>query len=88
MPSFADLVIHKNLQAIEYEQLLAKGYLNVRIELSLDHLREFQSLYRVGDIFTFHAPSAADVKAVITSIDTGRPFGINYRIYIGFTLLV
>ena len=88
MPSFEDLVISKNLQAIEYEQLLAKGYLNVRVELSLGHLREFQSLYSVGDVFTFHTPSAMDVKTVITSIDIGPPFGQNYRIYIGFTLLV
>ena len=88
MPSFADLVIHKNLQVIEYEQLLAKGYLNVRIELSLEHLREFQALHRVGDVFTFHSPTAGDVKTAITSIDTGQPFGNNYRIYIGFTLLV
>lgn len=86
MPAYKEVFIQKKLEAIEYDQLVSKGYLKLRIELSLEHLREFQSGYRVGDTFTFHYPTREDLKTKITSIDTGEPHSDIYRVFIGFTL--
>lgn len=87
MPSFKEVFIHKKLESLEYDQLISKGYLKLRIELSLEHLRDFQSGYRVGDTFTFHYPTQQNLKTRITSIDTGEPHGDVYRVFIGFTLI-
>jgi hypothetical protein len=87
MPAFTELVIHKNLQPIEYDQLVTKGYLKLRIELTLEHLRTFQNQYKVGDEFTFHSPASTNITTRITSIDTGEPHGSVYRVFIGFTFL-
>ena len=87
MPSFEEVFIHKTLQPVEYEQLVSKGYLKLKIELSLEHLRIFEAQYRVGDKFTFHSPIETDVHTSITSVDTGEPHGDNYKVFIGFTLM-
>jgi hypothetical protein len=86
MPAFKEVFIQKQLEPLEYNQLLSKGYLKLRIDLSLEHLRMFQSQYRVGDTFTFQYPSKDNIDAKITSVDTGEPEGDVYRIYIGLTL--
>ena len=87
MPAFKDIFIHKTLQPIEYEQLMSRGYLKLKIELTIEHLRMFQTEYRVGDKFIFHAPDGSDLKTTITSIDTGEPHGEVYKLFIGFTLM-
>jgi hypothetical protein len=45
MPAFKELFIQKRLEPMELDQLLLRGYLKLRIELSLEHLRMFQSEY-------------------------------------------
>lgn len=87
MPAYKEVFIQKKLESIEYEQLVSKGYLKLRIELSLEHLREFQSGYRVGDTYIFKYPTKNDLNTKITSIDTGEPHGDIYRVFIGFTLI-
>ena len=87
MPAFKEVFIHKKLQTIEYEQLMSKGYFKLKIELSVEHLKMFQSQYRVGDTFRFHSPTDIDLETTITSIDTGEPHGETYRVFIGFTLM-
>jgi hypothetical protein len=87
MPAFEEVFIHKKLQPVEYHQLISKGYLKLKIELSLEHIRVFQAQYRVGDKFTFHSSASIDVSTSITSIDTGEPHGMNYKVFIGFTLM-
>jgi hypothetical protein len=87
MPAFKDVFIHKKLQSIEYEQLMSRGYLKLKIELSVEHLSLFQAEYKVGDKFIFHSQQETDLKTTITSIDTGEPHGTNYKVFIGFTLM-
>ena len=87
MPAFKDVFILKKLQPVEYEQLTSKGYFKLKIELSLEHLKMFQERYNVGDTFTFHSPSNAELRTTLTSIDTGEPHGDVYKLFIGFTLM-
>jgi hypothetical protein len=87
MPAFEEVFIYKTLQPVEYEQLVSKGYLKLKIELSVEHFRTFQAQYKVGDVFTFHSPIETNVSTSITSIDTGEPHGDNYKVFIGFTLM-
>jgi hypothetical protein len=87
MPAFEEIFIHKKLQLIEYDQLTSKGYFKLKIELSVEHLRMFQSQYKVGDRFTFHSPTSTDLNTTITSIDTGEPHDEVYKVFIGFTLM-
>jgi hypothetical protein len=86
MPAFKEVFIKKKLQPIEFEQLTSKGYLKLKIELTLEHLRMFQAEYRVGDVFTFHLENS-NLSTSITSIDTGEPHDEIYKVFIGFTLL-
>lgn len=87
MPAFKDVFIHRKLQSIEYEQLMSRGYLKLKIELSVDHLKLFETEYQVGDKFMFHSPHNTDLNTTITSIDTGEPHGENFKVFIGFTLM-
>ncbi|MFZ6012715.1 MAG: hypothetical protein ACOYXT_20385 [Bacteroidota bacterium] len=87
MPAFKEIFIQKKLQQVEYNQLSSKGYLKLKIELTLEHLRMFQAQYRVGDSFTFHSPNGSNMKTFITSIDTGEPHDNVYKVFIGFTLM-
>jgi hypothetical protein len=87
MPAFKDVFIHKKLQSIEYEQLMSRGYLKLKIELSVEHLNLFQAEFKVGDKFIFHSHHETDLRTTITSIDTGEPHGENYKVFIGFTLM-
>jgi hypothetical protein len=87
MPAFNEVFIHKTLQPVEYDQLISKGYFKLKIQLTLEHLRMFQSQYRVGDAFKFRLPSNTDIETAITSIDTGEPHGDTYTVFIGFTLM-
>ncbi|HYC84740.1 MAG TPA: hypothetical protein VEB86_05935 [Chryseosolibacter sp.] len=87
MPAFKEIFIHKKLQPIEYEQLMSKGYLKLKIELSHDHWQLFETEYKVGNTFTFHSPAHTDIRTSITSIDRGEAHGDVYKVFIGFTLL-
>ena len=85
MPAFHDIFIRKQLEVAEYEQLETKGYLKLRIELSLEHVRQFSSAYKVGDYFNFISPDEVVLPTRISSIDIGEPFNSNYKVFIGFT---
>jgi len=87
MPAFQEIFIDKKLLDVELNELLNKGYLKLKIELSLPHLTEFQSQYRIGDEMTFHASDNIDVKTRITTIDIAEPHGAYYKLFIGFTLV-
>jgi hypothetical protein len=87
MPAFKDVFIHKTLQSIEFEQLMSRGYLKLKIELHVEHFRMFETEYRVGDKFIFHSPDNSDLKTTITSIDRGEPHGEIFKVFIGFTLM-
>lgn len=88
MPAFADIFVHKKLQPIEEEQLLGKGYLKLKIEFSLEHLRLFQAEYLIGDHFIFYTSKNTEITTLVTSIDTGEPHGEIYRVFIGFALVL
>ena len=87
MPAFQEVFIDKRLLDTEYKELVSKGYLKLKIELSSPHLKQFNSQYKVGDEMIFHTDGRADIKTRITSIDTGEPHGANHKVFIGFTLV-
>jgi hypothetical protein len=78
--------ISRTLQKAEHDQLLAKGYFKLKLELSLEHVQIFKKEVRVGDKFIFHSPSEQDVPTTVTSIDIGQGHDDVYKIFIGFTL--
>jgi len=86
MPAYYDIFIAKQLQFAEYHQLTSKGYLKVRVELSLEHVKQFTSTYKVGDAFVFISPDQLELHTRITSIDVGESYNSNYKVFIGFTL--
>lgn len=88
MPEYSEAIVRKILLPAEHDQLFSKGYLKLKIELTLEHLRMLQSEYKVGDQFIFYSRNNSTVETLITSIDTGEPHGENYKVFIGFTLVV
>jgi hypothetical protein len=86
MPAYYDIFVAKQLQFAEYQQLISKGYLKVRVGLSLEHVKQFTSTYKVGDAFVFVSPDKRDLPTRISSIDVGESYNSNYKVFIGFTL--
>jgi hypothetical protein len=86
MPAYYDIFVAKQLRSAEYQQLISKGYLKVRVELSLEHVKQFAATYKVGDPFIFVSSENEKIQTRITSIDVGESYNSNFKVFMGFTL--
>lgn len=46
MPAFQEVFIDKQLLETEYRELITKGYLKIKMDLSVDQLKAFSTQYK------------------------------------------
>jgi hypothetical protein len=86
MPGPGENSIEARLQIKEYNQLLERGYLGIKIYLPPHELKMFQASYKKGSSFIFYSPSGQVVKTIVTNIDAGEDYKGLCKVFVGFTL--